>query len=47
MRLTLPLSVARPLIFATVSARLIMGVFLDMPWLYNACLLYTTDAADD
>lgn len=36
MRLTLPLSVARPLIFATVSARLIMGVFLDMPWLYNA-----------
>lgn len=22
--------------FATVSARLIMGVFLDMPWLYNA-----------
>ena len=36
MKLTLPLSLARPLAFAAVSTRLLMGVFLDLPWLYNA-----------
>ena len=36
MRLTLPLSLARPLAFAAVTTQLLMGIFLDLPWLYNA-----------
>ena len=36
MKLTLPLSLARPLTFAAVTTRLLMGIFLDLPWLYNA-----------
>ncbi len=36
MKLTLPLSAARPLAVVAVSSRLLMGLFLDMPWLYNA-----------
>lgn len=36
MRLTLPLSSARPLIFAAVCARVVMGMHLDLAWLYNA-----------
>ena len=36
MKLQLPLSLARPLAFAAVTTRLLMGIFLDLPWLYNA-----------
>ena len=36
MKLRLPLSLARPLTFAAVTTRLLMGIFLDLPWLYNA-----------
>ena len=36
MKLRLPLSLARPLAFAAVTTRLLMGIFLDLPWLYNA-----------
>ena len=31
MKLQLPLSLARPLAFAAVTTRLLMGIFLDLP----------------
>ena len=36
MKLKLPLSLARPLAFAAVTTRVLMGMSLDLPWLYNA-----------
>ena len=39
MKLTLPLSLARAMAFAAVTTRLLMGMFLDLPWLYNAAWL--------
>lgn len=45
MRLTLPLSAARPLAFCAVGARLFTGLFLDMPWLYNASWISALVAA--
>ena len=39
MKLTLPLSSVRALAIVAVSSRFLMGIFLDMPWLYNAAWL--------
>ena len=44
MKLTLPLSSVRALAIVAVSSRFLRGIFLDMPWLYNAAWLSAVGA---